>query len=269
MGSGQGIQDGRRRESDMAGLNNIQVYPDADAVAVAGATYIAEALRRRPSLLMCVATGESPLGIYAELGRMRGKTPELFRELRVVKLDEWGGLAMDNASTCESYIQERVLAPLGVTKDRYLGFNSDPADPEGECSRIAGLLNAWGRIDVSVLGIGLNGHLGLNEPAAVLVPGCHVAELSETAKTHSMLLANGATPRFGLTLGMGDLLCSRQILLAALGPSKRDPLIRMCAGQITTDYPASFLALHTHVIVMTDISLSSAELGKVQIDRAG
>lgn len=249
----------------MADPNRVLVYPSAQAASVAAARRIIEAVRRKPDLVMCVASGASPLDAYQELGRVCQGWPDLFRALRLVKLDEWGGLPMDDSATCDAYVRKHLIVPLGVSEDRYIGFESDPADPAAECARVSEALRRWGGVDLCVLGIGLNGHLGLNEPGASLAAGCHAADLSETAQTHSMLTAAGAAPRYGLSLGMGDLLQSREILLLALGSSKREPLLRTWSSGVSTDFPASFLTLHSNVSVMTDLQFAPGDLDGAEI----
>lgn len=110
--------------------------------------------------------------------------PALFGAVRIVKLDEWAGLAMDHESTCEAYLRRHVLAPLGIKHDdreRYLSFDSMAPDLAAEATRVEAALQSseWGGVDVCVLGLGVNGHLGLNEPADVLSVTSHVSSTSE------------------------------------------------------------------------------------------
>ncbi|MBI5095099.1 MAG: 6-phosphogluconolactonase [Candidatus Hydrogenedentes bacterium] len=242
-----------------SGLNAVLTFSDASSVSASAAQHIVEELRRKPDVVICAATGASPLGTYQELGRVAARNPEVFRSVRLIKLDEWGGLVMDHPATCEFYLRKHLIEPLGIAEDRYIGFQSNPADPNAECARVAEAIQRWGAIDVCVLGIGLNGHLGLNEPAPALTPDCHVAELSEVTKGHGMLAANGAAPRYGMTLGIGDILRSRKIILIALGAAKREPIMRMWSQGVTTDFPASFLRLHPNTLVYTDAAASCGE----------
>lgn len=236
-----------------SGMDTLVTLADARSVGVAVAACIAEEARRKPGLVVCAATGDSPLETYRELGRMAVREPELFQLVRLIKLDEWGGLAMDHPATCESYVRKHLIKPMGITEDRYIGFQCNPEDPNAECARVAKAIQKWGPIDICVLGIGLNGHLGLNEPASALRPNCHVAELSEVAKGHGMLAATGAAPHYGMTLGVGDILRSRRIFLIALGAAKREPIKRMYNQGVTTTFPASFLLLHPNTSVYTDM----------------
>lgn len=230
----------------------VEVYPDYQTLSDGAAEAIEGELRSKPDLLLCAATGSSPTGAYARLAERRRGDPDLFRALRVIKLDEWSGLAIDDPGTCETYLRRHVLEPLGVSRDRYVGFSSDPVDPEAECRRVAQLLDQQGPIDVCVLGIGLNGHIALNEPGSSLMPHAHMAELAEQSRKHVMLGQARNEVSFGFTLGMADILRSRKILLLVSGAAKKDVLARLLAAPITTDFPASLLWLHHDVTILCD-----------------
>jgi len=228
----------------------IEVLANEAEVGQRAADIVVHGLRQRPDLLLCAATGSSPARAYRDLAAFAQQEPMLFSQMRLLKLDEWGGLPMEHPGTCEQYLREYLVAPLAITESRYLGFNSDPPDPEAESARMRGVLTQLGRIDISVLGLGLNGHLGMNEPAATLSSHCHVAELTPTAMGHSMLA--GATPRYGLTLGMADILQSKLILLLIFGASKREATRRFMSQRIDTDFPGSLLWTHPNAIMLCD-----------------
>ena len=135
---------------------------------------------------------------------------------------------------------------------RDVGFRGDAKDPHEEALRIGSWLRRNGPIDVCVLGLGVNGHLAFNEPAAFLQPGAHVAKLAKESLGHSMLNQSRGKPSCGLTLGIGDLLQSRKILLLVSGPSKFEPLRRFRERQVSSEFPASFLWLHSNVQLMCD-----------------
>jgi galactosamine-6-phosphate isomerase len=239
----------------------IEVADDHEGSSRRAARLIAAALRRRPGLLLGLATGETPTRTYARLAEMRDRDPALFRGVRVVKLDEWLGLAMGHPSTCETYLQEKVLEPWGVAPSRYEAFDSRPKDPNAECARVAGWLARHGPIDLCVLGLGANGHLLMNEPGASLIPGPHMARLSATTRRHSMVRSLSAPPRRGLTLGLGDILQSKAVLLLVSGRRKAAAFRRMMSGGVSTRCPASFLSLHPDVTVLCDREASGALSG--------
>ena len=172
--------------------------------------------------------------------------------MRVLQIDEWCGLAPGSPATCHADLQTKLLGPLHMTPDRYKGFRTDAADPESECSRIACWLAASGPIDICILGLGANGHVAMNEPAAALTPHAHVAELAPSSQRHALLRNLAKKPRYGVTVGMGDILRSRRILMLVNGKRKRPALSRVMKPGITTRFPASFLWLHPDATVLCD-----------------
>ena len=230
----------------------VAVEEDHEAMSRRAAAEMAAALAEAPDLLLCVASGATPTRAYdlfAEDGRAR---PDAFSRLRILRLDEWGGLAADDPGSSEAQIRRQLAAPLGVTADRYFAFRGDAPDPAAECARIHAIVEAQGPIGLSVLGLGLNGHLGFNEPAAELQPHAHVAELSRTSREHSMLASARRVPEYGLTLGMADLMRSRRVLLVVSGAHKREVLARMRDGGLTTALPASLLRMHPDTLCLCD-----------------
>jgi galactosamine-6-phosphate isomerase len=237
---------------------NLHIFADHDAMSRRAADWLAGYLRVKASSLLCLATGSTPTRSYELLAERQLQDPRLLSQGYLLKLDEWGGLAMDDPASCESYLRQHLVDPLGL-HDRYVAFQSRPASPASECARIAAWLRQNGPIDVCVLGLGLNGHLGFNEPAPFLQPHAHVAQLSQASLSHAMLDEARGRPTFGLTLGLADLLQARQILLLVSGHAKRAALHRLELPAISTDFPASFLHLHPSAHVLCD-SAAAADL---------
>jgi galactosamine-6-phosphate isomerase len=229
-------------------MPSIFVHSDYEEMCVAAANLIAARLEEKPDLLLCLATGSTPTRAY-ELLAARSKS--LFSQVRVLKLDEWGGVAMTSPATCETYLRKILIDPLDLCS-RYVAFESQPADPVAECARIARWLVENGPIDLCVLGLGLNGHLGFNEPAAALQPHAHIATLSPESLEHSMVQALPIKPTFGLTLGLEDILDAREILLLVSGLSKLAPLERMLSGEVGPRFPGSYLRKHKLTRVICD-----------------
>lgn len=229
-----------------------RVLRDYDAVSREAADMVLEVLQSNPRAVLCLATGASPSGMYRLMVEEQKRRPTVFEKLRVVKLDEWYGLPMNHPSTCEAYLQEHLVGPLKLPRERYLAFNSKAANPQRECARIGRALERWGGIDLAILGLGVNGHLGLNEPAAELMADAHVAKLTPQSKQHAMLKDVGARATYGLTLGLGQLMQSRQILMLVSGASKRKALAQMSSGRISTRVPGSLLQLHPRVTALCD-----------------
>jgi galactosamine-6-phosphate isomerase len=211
-----------------------------------------EQLKGNKGMLLGAATGSTPTGFYTCLAGFAREAPSLFSGLRVMKLDEWYGLPMDDPGTCESYLRTRLLEPLNISDDRYLTFNSDSKDPEAECLGMTTMLEQNGPIDLCILGLGMNGHIAFNEPATSLTAYPHLATLARSSQFHPMVADHGVKPTSGLTLGMVDLFQSRMILLLVSGVAKRDIVQSLLSQKLTTALPASLLWLHPNAICLMD-----------------
>lgn len=209
-------------------------------------------IKAKPDLLLCAATGHSPMGSYQYLAQVAALHPGLFASLRLVKLDEWGGLPEDAPESCEYYLQQHLVRPLGIAPDRFLAFHGQAANPDAECQRIQHALESIGPLDIAVLGLGQNGHLGLNEPGDVLYPHCHVAQLANTTLQHGMIQSMEAPPAYGLTLGIGELLQSRMVVLLVTGTKKEKAFDALLAQQMSTKWPVTLLWGHRNVHCWVD-----------------
>jgi galactosamine-6-phosphate isomerase len=233
----------------------LEQFDDYDRMSQKAKELIVEELSEKKNTLLCAATGKSPTKIYELLENEFEHQPELFSELRIVKLDEWGNIAMDHPKTCEYYLQNHLIAPLKIPQNRYISFLSNSDDPNAECKRVQAEINRNGGIDLCILGLGMNGHIALNEPADFLQAHCHVANISEVTLQHPMASGMQKKPAFGFTLGMADILQSRKILILIHGINKSAIANEFLSGRISTRIPASFLWLHPNVICLADVGI--------------
>ena len=221
---------------------NIQYFEDVDRMSQKATEIVLEEVQGNPEALLCTATGSSPTKLYQNLAKHK----ETFEKARIIPLDEWIGLPTPEGS-CHGYIEEHVLNPLHIPEEHYLRFNADAESLEKECNRIQKLLNKEGPIDLCILGLGKNGHLGFNEPAEKLQPHCHIANLAQQSLEHSMIGGTSSKPTKGLTLGMQDILASKKIILMVSGEGKADATKQLLSKTITNDCPATWLWNHNNV----------------------
>jgi len=220
---------------------------------LAGSLVISE-IAKKKNLLLCGATGNSTSGLYKELVDKLKSDKTFFEELRFLKLDEWGGLPKTDPVSCEYYLKTRLLDKLGIPSERYISFDPNSSDPVEECKRIQSLLDQQGPIDICLLGLGKNGHIGFNEPGSYLEPFCHVADLSKESLQHNMVRSLDQKPKYGLTLGMKNILDSRKIILLITGKGKEQVIERLLHRKVSVNLPASFLWLHNNVECVIDQS---------------
>ena len=235
-------------------INGLEIIiaDDYEQMSQFGADQIFNNLKNKEDLLICTATGSTPTRAYDLLAAKFDSNPEVFDKIRMIKLDEGGGIPGDDTATCETYLQKHLVAPLNIDSDRFISFESNPDNPEQEIKQVAKKLDQEGDIDLCILGMGVNGHLGFNEPASFLKPNAHVAELADTTKKHTMAQEAQHEIKYGLTLGMSDIMRSKKIILLVNGEHKQESFRQFLSGKITSQFPASMLCMHPNVTVFCD-----------------
>jgi len=230
----------------------ILIEKDYETMSLRASEFMVDQVRSKPDSLLTIATGSTPEGMYARFCETVKKDSIPTDDLRFHKLDEWQGLKKDDPATCEVFVRTHILNPLNIREEQYWGVDSEAADPEAECRRIASRMRQEGPLDLCILGLGANGHLGLNEPAEFLSPYTHVAPLTEKSMTHTMLGTAEQPVRYGLTTGMSEILGAGLILFLVSGKHKARQFSRFMTREISTSFPASFLWLHSQVICICD-----------------
>jgi galactosamine-6-phosphate isomerase len=230
---------------------HIDVAENCESMSAMASEQIAQVVSAKSDAVLCLAAGRTPTRAYELLGQRYRRGEFSTDRLRIVKLDEWCGLPMNDQGTCEVYLQRHVIAPLDIRVGHYVGFRSDPDDPQTEVARVQKAIDALAPFRLTVLGLGKNGHVGFNEPNAELTEHVHVAKLEETTSQHPMV-QHSAPLRYGMTLGMNDILRSEEILMVVSGAEKADQLRRLVRGEVTPIFPVSFLHKHPRVRVIAD-----------------
>ncbi|MCL2775603.1 MAG: galactosamine-6-phosphate isomerase [Oscillospiraceae bacterium] len=229
-----------------------------DELSLTACNIMESTVIKKPNAIIAVATGSSPTGTYkAFINRIKSKRTDI-SQVRFVKLDEWLDLPNNHISTCENYIEENLLTPLNINRKNYIAFNSETTDPDTECKRINNWLALNGPIDLCVLGLGKNGHLGLNEPSKYFLPFCHTVTLKDETLKHPMLAKANTVVEKGITLGMTDILSSNEILFLVTGDGKNSAFSNFMSAEVTPECPCTALWLHqnaTCVINKSDIQL--------------
>jgi glucosamine-6-phosphate deaminase len=219
----------------------VVVVEDAGALARVGAAEVAAALAALPSASVVPATGRTPIGVYQELAaRRRAGTFDTSR-ITAIQLDEYVGVDATDDRSLFGWMARSFLEPLGIDGHRVVPLPND-GDAAGACASFDRQLEERGGIDLAILGIGVNGHLGFNEPPSGGDTGSRVVDLlPETIEANATYWNGGDVPRQAVTMGLRQLLAARRILLLAAGVSKRAVTRPALEGPITPELPASFL----------------------------
>ena len=230
------------------------VTDEPDEVARGAADDAAEAIRahRRPNVLFAV--GESPGGLYGELAERRKRGVLDTSRMRAVQLDEYLGVSPGDERAFFGWLTREVLRPLGVSDDRTIPLRGDAADPEKECRRYERAIAVVGGLDLAILGLGTNGHLGFNEPPSGPDAPTRVVDLADETLESNARYWGGRdrVPTRAITAGMNVLLRARRAILVVTGASKHEILHRALEEEIAPAVPASYLRTMPDVRVYCD-----------------
>jgi glucosamine-6-phosphate deaminase len=232
----------------------VTIFPDADAVARVLARRVADAISRTPTIVLGLPTGRTPLAFYRELVALAAEGID-FSRLTTFNLDEFLGIPASHPGSYRSFMHEHLFRHVDATASRIHFLDGMAPDPDAECQRYEQEIAAAGGIDLQILGIGTNGHIGFNEPAPALVARAHRVTLKpETRRSNASLFGGDPAnvPPEALSMGMATILHARAIVLLATGASKASCVERVINGPLTTELPASFLQLHDDVDIMLD-----------------
>ena len=206
---------------------NFHFFSDFESMSSKGFELIKKEMEKKPDLLFCVASGGSPSGTYAQMVAHKKLQPEFWEQLRVIKLDEWGGLEPNSPFTSELDVQQKFVQPMGITADRYWTIDPTTSDPKGACRTLEQVLEREGPLDICILGIGVNGHIALNEPGNAHQLPYHVCELAPSTLANGMLKTLKQPPSFGMTIGLRGIMQSKLILLFIAGSGKKEAFERL------------------------------------------
>jgi glucosamine-6-phosphate deaminase len=233
----------------------IERFDHDEALAAALATRVLEAIVANPTLVLGLPTGRTPLLLYREL-RDRSRADRIdWSGVRTFNLDEFVGLAGDHPGSYRAFMQAELFDHVSIAPANIGMLDGRAPDLRAECRRYEEAIGAAGGIDLQILGIGANGHIGFNEPADGLCAHTHIAELEQKTRQANAQLFGGdwtAVPERALSMGMATILSARHIVMMANSPDKADAVYGMVEGLITTALPASFLQVHPRVTVMLD-----------------
>jgi glucosamine-6-phosphate deaminase len=237
------------------------VFDSEAALAAVLARRVSDLIVQRPDVVLGFPTGQTPLAFYAALVALAREELIDWSHVRTFNLDEFVGLGDGAPGSYRSFMQERLFRHVNI-KPSHVGFpDGRAADLDQECQRYEDAIAAAGGLDLLILGIGANGHIGFNEPAAGLASRTHRAVLAEASRAGNALWFGGEigrVPREALSMGMATILHAREIVLMATGGTKADAIRGMVEGAVTTKLPASFLQLHPRVTVMLDGAAAAA-----------
>ncbi|AOX66048.1 glucosamine-6-phosphate deaminase [Curtobacterium sp. BH-2-1-1] len=232
----------------------IIILPTPAEVGRVAAAKIASVIAKKPSAVIGVATGSSPQGIYADLQRRVDAGGISFAEARAFALDEYVGIPLEHPESYASVIQRDVIEPLGFEPSRVRVPDGRASDLEFAAKEYDAAIRAAGGVDVQILGIGANGHIGFNEPTSSFASRTRIKTLAPSTREANARFFDSLdqVPTHCMTQGLGTILEARELVLVAQGSSKADAVAAAVEGPLSSFVPGSALQLHEHATVVVD-----------------
>ena len=218
------------------------------------ANIISAQIIMKPNCVLGLATGSSPVGTYKQLIEWYNKGDLDFSQITSVNLDEYKGLSGDNDQSYRYFMNTNLFDHVNIDKARTFVPDGLEPDPQKACAAYNEIIRSHGGIDLQLLGLGRNGHIGFNEPGAAFEKETHCVDLTEsTIEANKRFFASeDDVPKQAYTMGVGTILRAKAILLVVSGKDKAEALNAVVNGPITPQVPGSVLRLHPNVIIVAD-----------------
>ncbi len=233
---------------------NIIVTSNYETLSEAAAKRVVEVVKNKPKAVLGLATGSTPIGMYKQLVVYNRENLVDFSQVTTFNLDEYIGISAEHPQSYRYFMDHNLFNHININYQNTHVPNGMAKDIQAECEAYDEMLRNGGGIDIQVLGIGNNGHIGFNEPNSALTVGTHVTALAKgTIEANSRFFnTTDEVPMQAITMGIGDIMKAREIILLASGNTKADIICRLLEGKIDTHIPASLLQAHPNVTVIVD-----------------
>lgn len=225
-----------------------------DEISEKAAELIAETVKKDPKCTLGLATGSTPIGTYERLAEMNRRGEVDFEGIKSFNLDEYYPISPKNPQSYRFFMDERLFSKININMENTHILNGMCKDAETECDAFEKMIEENGGIDLQLLGIGQNGHIGFNEPDEKLDSKTHLTRLTEsTINANSRFFSDTEeVPTMALTMGIGTILRARKIIILANGRNKSEAVRALLDSKISTENPASMLKVHADVTLICD-----------------
>lgn len=231
----------------------VRIFDNKENLGEVLAEVLASRIKAKPNLTFGFATGASPLPVYGNLIKLYKSGEVSFKDITTFNLDEYCDLPRDDKNSYYTFMHENLFNHIDVKEENINFLNGNAEDFDKECNRYDCLIRDKS-IDVQLLGLGRNGHIGFNEPSTKFTKDCFRVKLSDsTIAANSIYFDENPMPHFALTMGTASIMRSKEIFMIATGESKKDAIFEMINGDISPLCPASVLQLHPNVHVFIDL----------------
>lgn len=232
---------------------NVQILENAQEIGTAAGNLFVEQVQKKPESVLGLATGSSPIPTYQYMAKEYAAGNVSFRSVTTFNLDEYCDLPQDDQNSYYSFMFENLFRHTDIDPARVNFLNGNAADDKAECAQYEARIQAAGGIDLQLLGIGNNGHIGFNEPAEHFTHNTYKVALTEsTLEANKRFFPDSDMPRYALTMGIDSIMQAKRIVLIATGAAKAQAVCDMVKGALSPQCPASVLQKHADVQVFLD-----------------
>lgn len=226
---------------------------NAYEISKAVSSIIIDKINNKPNCVLGFATGASPVETYKRIIESYKEGSVSLKDITTFNLDEYCGLSHDNINSYYYFMKDNLFGKTDVDFNKVNFLSGESDDIEAECDAYREKIKNAGGIDIQLLGVGTNGHIGFNEPAEKFTDGPFKVKLTQsTIDANSKYFENGDMPRYALTMGIGDIMNAKKILLIATGEAKANAVYQMVKGEVTPQCPASILQTHPDCTIYVD-----------------
>lgn len=232
----------------------IIVCENYEEVSKKAAQMILSQVTLKPNSVLGLATGSTPMGMYENLVELNKSGDIDFSEVRTFNLDEYYNLPKNNDQSYHYFMHKNLFNHINIKPSNIHIPNGMADDINSECERYDSLIKESGGVDIQVLGIGNNAHIGFNEPTINFEKGTHLVELEDsTIKANSRFFDNiEDVPKKAITMGVGSIFKSKKIMLIATGENKAEAIYNTVYGKVVPEVPASILQFHNDIVLILD-----------------
>ncbi len=236
----------------------VNIFKTAEEIGVAVAKIFTDEVKNNPDCVLGLATGATPIPTYKNIISTYEKGGISFKDVKTYNLDEYCDLPKDDKNSYYTFMHEQLFNGLDILEENVHFLDGNAEDCEKECKRYDDEINNAGGIDIQLLGIGNNAHIGFNEPADEFTTGSFKVKLTDsTIEANKIYFDENPMPHYALTMGIKQIMSAKKVILIATGPKKAEAIKNMIEGPVTAQVPASILQEHDDVLIFLDEDAAS------------
>jgi glucosamine-6-phosphate isomerase len=229
------------------------IYNDYTELSVKTAGQIAAIITKKPDALICFPAGETSVGTFKQLIELNKKGIISFKRCKIVGLDEWANIGVMKNENCFSFLKKHLFDHIDYSEENLCFFDGESSDLKKECIKTDNFIKKYGPIDMILLGAGMNGHLGLNEPGTSFDLYSHIVKLDETTKIIGQkYFSDKVNLTAGITLGLKYIMEAKTVILQMNGSRKAEVVKRLIESAVSSAFPASAIKSHLNSFLLLD-----------------